>query len=122
MPKVMHFEIGADDPKRAIRFYKKVFDWTIQDDQSGGMDYWLVSGGEKEPGINGAIMPRPESGEGTIITVAVKSIDACIKKVLDAGGKQVTPKTPIPGIGWFCYMMDTEGNKFGLIEPDEKAK
>jgi predicted enzyme related to lactoylglutathione lyase len=27
MPKIMHFEIAADDPKRAMTFYEKVFGW-----------------------------------------------------------------------------------------------
>ena len=27
MPRVVHFEIHADDPERAINFYKSVFGW-----------------------------------------------------------------------------------------------
>ena len=30
MPTVQHFEIPADDVERAIKFYKGVFDWTMQ--------------------------------------------------------------------------------------------
>jgi predicted enzyme related to lactoylglutathione lyase len=29
---------------------------------------------------------------------------------------------PIPGIGWFAVCSDTEGNKFGIMEEDPKAK
>jgi catechol 2,3-dioxygenase-like lactoylglutathione lyase family enzyme len=29
MPRVVHFEIHADDPKRAIKFYQDVFGWEI---------------------------------------------------------------------------------------------
>jgi predicted enzyme related to lactoylglutathione lyase len=29
MPKVVHFELPAVDPQRAIAFYEKVFGWTI---------------------------------------------------------------------------------------------
>ena len=28
----------------------------------------------------------------------------------------------IPGIGWLAYCLDTEGNTFGVMEADEKAK
>ncbi len=35
MPRVVHFEIHADDPERAVRFYKKVFGWKIEKWQSG---------------------------------------------------------------------------------------
>ena len=27
MPRVVHFEIAADDPDRATRFYQDVFGW-----------------------------------------------------------------------------------------------
>ena len=30
MPRVVHFELPADDPKRAIAFYEKVFGWTVR--------------------------------------------------------------------------------------------
>ncbi len=29
MPRVVHFEIPADDPERAIEFYRQVFGWKI---------------------------------------------------------------------------------------------
>jgi len=29
MPKIVHFEIYADDPERAVGFYSQVFDWQI---------------------------------------------------------------------------------------------
>jgi hypothetical protein len=32
------------------------------------------------------------------------------------------PKTAIPGVGWLSYAKDTEGNIFGMIENDPKAK
>ena len=60
MSKVIHFEIPADDPERAVTFYKNVFDWEIQK-WEGPMDYWLATAGpDDELGINGAIMPRGE--------------------------------------------------------------
>ena len=40
MSKVIHFELPADDPRRAIAFYEKVFGWTISK-WEGPMDYWL---------------------------------------------------------------------------------
>lgn len=29
LSKVVHFELPADDPKRAVAFYEKAFGWTI---------------------------------------------------------------------------------------------
>jgi len=32
------------------------------------------------------------------------------------------PKMPIPGVGWLAYAKDTEGNIFGIMQPDANAK
>jgi uncharacterized protein len=62
MPRVVHFEIHAVDPERAISFYKKMFSWTFQK-WEGPMPYWLITtGNDNEPGINGGLLPR----QGTI--------------------------------------------------------
>src|SRR3954470_5740533 len=61
MPRPIHFEIQADDPERAMKFYKAVFDW--QFNQWGDNKYWLIATGEKtDPGIDGGLMPRPQAG------------------------------------------------------------
>lgn len=121
MPRVIHFEINADNPKRAVEFYEKVFSWKISK-WGGTIDYWLITtGDEKQPGIDGAIMER--MGKATTInTVDVPSLDEYIKKIANAGGKQVSQKNTIPGIGYFAYCQDTEGNIFGILQPDPKAK
>ncbi len=122
MAKVVHFEINADRPKRAIEFYEKVFGWKIKS-WGGPMDYWLVDAGPKKAmGINGAIMKREDPKASVYITIGVKSLDESLKKILKNGGKQVTKKSPIPGIGYFAYVKDTEGNVIGILEPDMKAK
>ena len=36
---------------------------------------------------------------------------------VDAGGKMVTPRTAIPGMGAYGRVSDTEGNILGLFEP-----
>jgi len=122
MSKVVHFEIQADKPERAVKFYTDVFGWKIGK-WGGQMEYWLADTGEKdEPGINGAIMPREHKGVSTINTIGVPSIDDAIKKVKKAGGKVMGDKMPIPGIGMFVYCQDTEGNLFGILQPEMKGE
>jgi len=29
MPRVIHFEIVADNPERAVKYYKEVFGWEL---------------------------------------------------------------------------------------------
>ncbi len=127
MPRVIHFEIYADEPKRAVKFYGTVFGWQVQK-WPGPMDYWLLDTGKEESGINGAIMRREKhlTGSGDIMayvcTIGVISIDMYSKRIQEAGGKIVVPKSPIPGVGWFAQCVDTEGNIFGIMQDDPTVK
>ena len=118
MPRVVHFEIPAEDAARAVQFYKSVFGWEIKD--SGmPMPYFLATtGAEGTMGIDGAIMDRKGMTAQTVTnTIDVPSLDEFAAKIKKAGGTQVTPKNTIPGVGEFCYCRDTEGNLFGILQP-----
>ncbi len=122
MPKVVHFELPAEDPQRAVAFYTKVFGWSITK-WEGPFDYWLVTtGSDDEPGINGAITPRMMPEQVTTDTIGVESVDDSLKKIVEAGGTVSQPKQAVPGIGYIAYCTDTEGNLFGVIQPDMSAK
>ena len=127
MPRVIHFEIHADDPERAVKFYQDVFDWKINK-WDGPEDYWLVMTGEKgEPGIDGAILRRqgPINGDAVIAyvcTIDVPSADDYAARVTSSGGTIVLPKMAVPGIGWLFYAKDSEGNIFGAMQSDPTAR
>ena len=36
-------------------------------------------------------------------------------------GHVAVAKMPIPGMGWLAYAKDTEGNIFGMMQPDPSA-
>ena len=121
MPRISWFDIPADDPERAQKFYQEVFDWKF-DKWDGPMDYWMATTGTEEPGINGGLSKRMPGQMGMTNTINVPSVDEFSKKVAEKGGELIIPKMAIPGIGWFAQCTDTEGNVFGIIEMDEKAK
>jgi hypothetical protein len=123
MPRPVHFDITADDPERAVAFYEKVFGWKITHwDGSGPMDYWLITTGESQPGIDGGLSRRDEGAEpATTTTIAVDSLDDAMAAVTESGGEVIQGRMPIPGVGWFAAITDTEGNRFGLMQPDESA-
>ncbi len=121
MSRVIHFEIPADDPARASKFYAKVFGWKFQK-WEGPMEYWLVqTGPDSEPGIDGGLMRREQPGSSTVNVVDVASVDKTVAKIESAGGTIVVPKMAVPGIGFVAYFQDPEGNVFGLMEADESA-
>jgi predicted enzyme related to lactoylglutathione lyase len=129
MPRVIHFEIHAEDPERAVAFYATVFGWTITR-WTGPVDYWLITTGpDGQPGINGGLLRRrgPAPAEGQPVnaypcTVDVPSVDEWLGRVTAAGGTVALPKMPIPGVGWLAYAKDTEGNIFGIMQADPAAK
>jgi predicted enzyme related to lactoylglutathione lyase len=121
MARVVHFELAADDPERAIQFYEKVFGWKIQK-WDGPQDYWLASTGEKDaPGIDGAIMRRNAKLPALVNTIDVASLDESLAKLTANGGTIVDPKMAVPGVGYLAYCQDTEGNVFGMIQNDPSA-
>jgi predicted enzyme related to lactoylglutathione lyase len=118
----VHFEITADDPKRAAEFYRKAFGWEFND-YGGPFTYLITKGGaEDQPGIGGAIMDRNSDYKQAVInTIDVDKWEAGAEAVKEAGGTVLMEKTPVPGQGYFAYCKDTEGNIFGIYEGDPTA-
>jgi predicted enzyme related to lactoylglutathione lyase len=129
MNRVVHFEIQAENCERAMKFYEDVFGWSFT--QWGEQKYWMLMTAEKdskEPGINGGLLPRPaamptkEYGANAFVcTVQVENFDESAKKIIAAGGTVAMPKFAIPKMAWQGYFIDTEGNTFGVHQPDENA-
>ena len=125
MPRIVHFEIYADDVDRAVKFYADLFGWEINKwDGPPQMDYRLVSSGDG-PGIDGGITrrPPPESGFNVpgVNYVTVDAIDDYLPQIQAHGGRVIQGKTPIPGQGYIALCRDTEGNPIGLYQSDETA-
>ena len=128
MARVVHFEVQADDVERAKAFYAAAFGWEFQDYGAFvGSAYWgIVTGPDGEPGINGGVLQRlkPAMGAGAnafVCTVEVDDYDSAHARILGAGGSVALPKTALTGMAWQGYYLDTEGNTFGIHQPDPNA-
>ncbi len=117
MGRVVHFEFSSNDLPASKRFFETVMNWEITS-WGGPTEYLLVSTGDKDqPGINGAIFPPPGGGiEGTIDTIDVEDLDETIAKIKANGGEILTPRTEIPGVGWFAYAKAPGGIVFGILQ------
>ena len=116
MPRVVHFEILADDPERAGKFYRDAFGWNIQT-WGGPQAYRLVTTGpDSTPGINGGIMDR-HFPQPVINTIDVDSLEEALVKVEQSGGARIHGPNEVPGVGVQAYCTDSEGNIFGLHQP-----
>ena len=126
MGRVIHFEIHAENPDRAIAFYRGLLGWEFSK-WAGPVDYWIVKTGlDGEKGINGGMVRRQGAIDGQAViayvcTAEVSSLDDSVKRAVTAGGTIALPKMPIPGVGWLAYVKDTEGNIFGMMQNDPRA-
>ena|SRR3989338_298510 len=131
--RVVHSEVQVDNVERAKKFYGGVFGWDFQDwPMPGGEPYigvMTASKGSTEAGINGGMLkrpcPAPAVGQGTnayVCTMQVDNFDETAKKILSAGGIVAMPKFALAGMAWQGYFLDTEGNTFGVHQPDKNAK
>lgn len=123
--RVIHFEIQADDIERAKKFYQNVLGWKIEPwmtkGENGDMNYWGLLTGQGA-GIDGGMYERASASEKLYTydcTVQVPDIDKAIEAVKANGGTITREKTEMKGLGFFAGAKDTEGNRFGLMQPTE---
>ena len=122
MPRVVHFEIAANDPDKVAAFYQEVFGWKIVK-WEGPQEYWLVeTGDEQQAGINGGLLRPNEIFSGTVNTIDVPEIDSFIEKIKQHGGEIVVEKHASPGIGYNAYAKDVSGTLFGVHQEDSQAQ
>jgi predicted enzyme related to lactoylglutathione lyase len=129
--RIVHFEIHAGDPERAMAFYKAVFGWEFPPWMEQP-PYWGVMTapeGSEDLGINGGLMARmggaPVEGAAVnafVCTVQVDDYDKVHDRIMNAGGIVALPKMPLVGMAWQGYYKDPEGNIFGVHQADPDAK
>lgn len=128
---IVHFEIPADQPERAAKFYRELFGWDIkkfEGSAAGGIEYWMVrtvptddQGMPLRPGVNGGLMRRMYQGQPPVNYIAVEDVDEFVKKAAGLGAKVLMEKSPVPGMGWFAQLNDTEGNVLAIWQHDPHA-
>jgi predicted enzyme related to lactoylglutathione lyase len=130
---VVHFEIHASDLQKLIAFHSGLLGWTFQKYGGGDQPYWIIdtgegaignAAGEKGLGMNGGLTsrqgPGPEIGapvNGCNIVVGVDDVDGLVHRGIELGATEALPATDWPGIGRGGYLLDPDGNVFGLISP-----
>ena len=120
----VYFEIQADDARRAIGFYSKVFGWSFVEVKGLPVRYWHIETGGFGAGLLERPARRPPLECGTnafVCSFEVEDFDKTSEEILKLGGQEALPKFPVPGKCWQGYFLDTEGNTFGVFEVDEQA-
>jgi predicted enzyme related to lactoylglutathione lyase len=121
-PGTFHWnELQSRNLKKAKDFYAKTLGWTYEDMPMGDVygTYTIIKSGEDQVGgmfeMTGAMfngMP-----EGWFTYVAVKDVDALMKKVTAAGGKVLREPWDVKGIGRIAIVQDANGATQGWMVP-----
>ena len=120
-----YFEIQADDLQRAVNFYEEVFGWKFSRQEGLPVEYWRIETATSRGGMLKRPASTPPNQSGTnayVCSMEVKDFDESAQKILSLGGIIALPKFAVPGVCWQGYFLDTEGNTFGLFQPDPNAK
>jgi predicted enzyme related to lactoylglutathione lyase len=129
---VVHFEMPYKDGKRVAEFYKAALGWEMNgpvEDMGGYIIAGTADTDEdrmvKTPGtINGgfySLSDAPQSAEPSVV-VSVKDINKAIEDIKQTGGTVMQDEPiKIPGIGLYVSMKDTEGNRVGILQANERG-
>jgi len=72
---------------------------------------------DAEGGPGGGFNPTEDGDTNPgdiLIYIQTENIEASLAEIEAAGGKTLTPKSEIPGIGWYALFADLTGNRVGL--------
>lgn len=117
---VSWFEIPVADFNRAKTFYQAIFEYEMPEMDMAGILMGILPHDRDGGGIGGAICHgegySPAGANGPKVYLnAGDDLNTVLGRVETAGGKAVFPKTEIgPGMGFFAFFSDPEGNVIGL--------
>lgn len=135
---VVHFEMGYNDRDRMTKFYQTVFGWETET-MGADMGNYVVAhtaptddqGMVQTPGaINGGFYQKTDDplSQAPSVVVSVDDVQVSMKAVVAAGGKilgstkqdgsHTDEPQMIPGVGLWVSAMDTEGNRFSILQPN----
>ena len=118
---IIWFDIPADKPERAKKFYQSLFGWKIKAFPTMP-EYQHIDTGGADASPDGGLMKRMHRGHTITHYVLVPSVSAAAAKVQKLGGEICKPKTAVPKMGYFAICQDTEENTFALWEANDRAK
>jgi len=122
MSSIVHFDVPTEDVERAKKFYSALLGWKFESIPEMQYNLITTTNLDGSHGVGGGMGKRMEPSQRMMNYFGVPSIDAAMKQVTSLGGKVLTEKMAVPGMGFLANCMDTEGNTFGLWEENTQAK
>lgn len=124
MNAINWFEIPALDLERAFGFYSTILNNNVRKGTFGNGDLILFNvpfnSGEA---VGGSIVVREDlkpGKEGAVIYLnAFGKLSDAVAKVAQAGGQVVVPFMDLGKFGYSAIIIDSEGNKIGLLSNEK---
>jgi predicted enzyme related to lactoylglutathione lyase len=112
----VHVELNTTDLGQAKTFYKKLFDWKMQDIPMQQGSYTMIDVGE---GTGGGMMKQPMPGASSVWLpyVLVDDIKAATQKAKSLGATVMKDVTEVMNMGWLSIIIDPTGAALGLWQP-----
>jgi uncharacterized protein len=117
----VHMELSTDDLGAAKKFYKKVFDWKLNQLGPEMGNYTVIDTGSKTTGGGMAKKMMPGQPTAWLVYAEVDSVKKTIAKAEKAGAKVVMPFQEIGEMGAIGIFVDPTGASFGVWERAKKA-
>lgn len=114
---VAWFEIYVQDMARAKTFYEAVFQTSLTEMQSPGMEMWTFPMSPDGYGANGTLVKMadvPSGCGGTLVYFKCEDCAVEAARAAEHGGSIFKEKTSIGEYGAIALVFDTEGNMIGL--------
>ncbi len=118
----VHMELSTGDVAAAKKFYKRVFDWKLNELGPDMGNYTLIDTGSKTVGGGLAGKMSPEQPTAWLVYAEVDSVKKSMAKAEKNGAKIVMAYQPIPDMGAIGVFIDPTGAAFGVWERAKKKK
>ena len=136
MNPVVHFEMGYKNGARMATFYETAFGWKTQQTGPEMGNYIVAHTTETDENgmvqtkgtINGGFYQKTDDplSQAPSIVISVDDIQTAMRAVEDADGQivgsinekgeLVAEPRMIPGVGLWISAIDTEGNRFSILQ------
>ena len=115
-------ELMTTDVAGAKAFYGELLGWTLEDMDSGGMDYTVAKTGDTD---RAGIMAIPEESKGMPpmwgAYITVDDVDESVQRVTALGGKVLQAPRDIPKVGRYATIADPQGAVINLMTYVDEA-
>lgn len=119
-PTFIWYELMTSDPDAAVAFYRGVVGWNTADAGQAGMEYTILSVGDR--GVGGVMaIPDEAARSGArpawLGYIGVPDTDDHAKRIAEAGGELHRAPENIPEVGRFAVVADPGGAMFMVMTP-----